>query len=396
MRATFASVCVLLSGATLLAGGCDGNSSGGDAATSGSSGVDAGGANAGAASGAAGTDDGGTNGGSIGKAGSSGAAGSTMNTGGTAGMATGGVGAGGGTTGGNATGGAGNGGAGTSSGGTGGRENGGDAGVGNGGIAGRGSGGAGNGGGAGKANGGSAGAGGCAMNCSTTGLSCCASRCTNTDNDVKNCGTCGHECPGTFPYCDNGTCGTPPCTSTSCGAGSCCDTQCCSAGQLCCVVPGGPLGPPRCVAPVNDSCPPGCPNCPCASPDTPIATPSGERPISLLRPGDLVYSIDDEAVTAVPIKSVNVNPVVGHHVLRLVLASGVVLEISAMHPTADGRTLATLGPGGTLDGVKVLSVEQVPYAHASTYDILPDSDTGTYYAGGVLLGSTLWRPPPGR
>lgn len=88
------------------------------------------------------------------------------------------------------------------------------------------------------------------------------------------------------------------------------------------------------------------------------------------------------------------NPVVGHHVLRIVLASGAVLEISAMHPTADGRTLAVLGPGAELDGVKVLSVEQIPYAHAHTYDILPDSDTGTYYAGGVLIGSTLFRGPP--
>jgi hypothetical protein len=142
---------------------------------------------------------------------------------------------------------------------------------------------------------------------------------------------------------------------------------------------------------VNDSCPPGCPNCPCASPDTPIATPTGERPISALRPGDLVYSVDGSATVAVPIKSVNVNPVVGHHVLRIALASGVVLEISAMHPTADGRTLAALGPGAELDDVKVLSVEQIPYTHAHTYDILPDSDTGTYYAGGVLLGSTLFR-----
>jgi len=153
------------------------------------------------------------------------------------------------------------------------------------------------------------------------------------------------------------------------------------------------LGPPRCVEPLSASCPPGCPNCPCASPDTPIATPSGERPISTLRPGDLVYSVDDNAIAKVPIRRVNVNPVVGHHVLRIVLESGVVLEISAMHPMADGRALAVLAPGAVLDGVKVLSVEQVPYEHAHTYDILPDSDTGTYYAGGALIGSTLFRAP---
>jgi hypothetical protein len=134
----------------------------------------------------------------------------------------------------------------------------------------------------------------------------------------------------------------------------------------------------------------GCPTCPCASPDTLIATPSGERPISELRPGDIVYSVNDLAVAAVPIESVNRNPVVGHYVVRVRLATGRVLEISAMHPTADGRTLAALRPGNELDGVVVVDVEQVPYAHSHTYDILPESDTGTYYAGGVLIGSTLF------
>ncbi len=386
MRTSLGSLCLLAVGAGLLAGACGGDSKGNHGTTSGGSAGDTGGtAAAGGSSGGAGTG-GATSGG---KGGSAGAAGSMMSTGGTAGAATAGGGAGGGDAG------TGNGGAGASSGATGGKGSGG-AGANNGGTAGKGNGGAGSGNG-GKGNGGAgasagnAGAAGCPMNCTMAGLSCCGSQCANTNNDVKNCGACGEECSGAFPFCDNGTCGTAPCTSTSCGAATCCDSQCCTAGQLCCVVPGGPQGPPRCVEALNDSCPPGCPNCPCTSPDTPIATPSGERPISTLRPGDLVYSVDGNAIVAVPIKSVNVNPVVGHHVLRLVMASGAVLEISAMHPTADGRTLAVLGPGAKLDGMKVLSVEQIPYAHAYTYDILPDSDTGTYYAGGVLLGSTLFR-----
>jgi hypothetical protein len=137
----------------------------------------------------------------------------------------------------------------------------------------------------------------------------------------------------------------------------------------------------------------GCPTCPCASPDTPIATPTGERPISELRPGDLVYSVDDRAITVVPIKSVHRNPAIGHYVLRLSLATGAVLEISGMHPTADGRTIAALSPGTELDGVAVVAIEQIPYEHAHTYDILPDSDTGTYFAGGVRIGSTLFAVP---
>jgi hypothetical protein len=31
----------------------------------------------------------------------------------------------------------------------------------------------------------------------------------------------------------------------------------------------------------------------------------------------------------------------------------------------------------------------VPYPDAFTYDILPDSDSGTYLAAGALIGSTL-------
>jgi hypothetical protein len=32
----------------------------------------------------------------------------------------------------------------------------------------------------------------------------------------------------------------------------------------------------------------------------------------------------------------------------------------------------------------------VPYEHPFTYDILPASSTGTYIAGGKLIGSTLY------
>jgi hypothetical protein len=34
-------------------------------------------------------------------------------------------------------------------------------------------------------------------------------------------------------------------------------------------------------------------------------------------------------------------------------------------------------------------VEIVPYGHPYTYDILPASKSGTYFAAGVLIGSTL-------
>ena len=71
------------------------------------------------------------------------------------------------------------------------------------------------------------------------------------------------------------------------------------------------------------------------------------------------------------------------------LAGGAVLEISDIHPTADGRLFADLRAGGSLYGMEILDSRIIPYTHPYTYDILPDSDTGTYFAGGALIGSTL-------
>ena len=42
-----------------------------------------------------------------------------------------------------------------------------------------------------------------------------------------------------------------------------------------------------------------------------------------------------------------------------------------------------------LGGVEILAVDTVPYPYSHTYDILPDSETGAYFAGGALVGSTL-------
>jgi hypothetical protein len=129
----------------------------------------------------------------------------------------------------------------------------------------------------------------------------------------------------------------------------------------------------------------------CAAPDTPIATPEGERRIVDLAEGDLVYTVDHGAVVVAPIARTSRTPVKHHSVMRVVLESGSVLAISPGHPTADGRRFGELHAGDSLDGVAVRSVRLVPYAHDATYDILPASDTGAYFAGGVLVGSTLAR-----
>ena len=74
------------------------------------------------------------------------------------------------------------------------------------------------------------------------------------------------------------------------------------------------------------------------------------------------------------------------------LAERLGLQISPGHPTVDDRRFDTLVRGERIDGVEILTVDIV-HGHDATYDILPDSDTGAYFAGGVLIGSTLAGAP---
>jgi hypothetical protein len=127
----------------------------------------------------------------------------------------------------------------------------------------------------------------------------------------------------------------------------------------------------------------------CASPDTPVATPGGDRPIASLHEGDLVYSVDHGIVRVLPIIEAARREVHNHHVIQITLTNGVRLDISAPHPTADGRVFGQLRAGDSLDGLRVARADSIPYPYSFTYDILPDSSTGTYLAGGVLIGSTL-------
>jgi len=94
----------------------------------------------------------------------------------------------------------------------------------------------------------------------------------------------------------------------------------------------------------------------------------------------------------VPILQVGSRAVVDHAVVRVTLDNGAVIEVSGSHPTADGLRLDQLVAGDRLGDVMVTSVSTVPYVHDRTYDILPASDTGRYFAGGALLGSTLFVP----
>ena len=77
--------------------------------------------------------------------------------------------------------------------------------------------------------------------------------------------------------------------------------------------------------------------------------------------------------------------------MRVTTVDGRILEISAGHPTADGRLFGDLRQAGLLDGHPIDRVETVPYLYTETYDILPASESGAYFAAGMLSGSTLSR-----
>jgi len=215
--------------------------------------------------------------------------------------------------------------------------------------------------------------------------------------------------------------GAPPPVDSG-GGGGACGTQTCGPYEVCvhlvsCPVPTDPGPEPTCVPLPRTCATPSCDcfeadpcggcaacggveggdvtcdcTCVCAAPDTAIATPSGDRPIASLAAGDLVYSMHHRRLVPVPLLRAGHVAAPRHHaIVRVTLATGAVLEISPGHPTADGRSFGDLAPGAQLDGVGIQSVELVPYERPFTYDILPDSDTGTYVAGGVLIGSTMHR-----
>jgi hypothetical protein len=131
----------------------------------------------------------------------------------------------------------------------------------------------------------------------------------------------------------------------------------------------------------------GCPIC-LAAGDR-IATPNGEVLVAELRPGMLVWTMDAGRRVAAPISIVgHTRAPVGHRVIRVVLADGRAVVASPGHPTADGRRIGQLSPGDFLDGSRVMTTESTPYV-GDTWDLLPLSSTGEYWADGVLLGSTL-------
>ena len=134
------------------------------------------------------------------------------------------------------------------------------------------------------------------------------------------------------------------------------------------------------------------PNCPiCLAGGVRIATPLGDIPVQDLRVGMPVWTTDlrGRRIAGVVLRTGHMQAPFGHEVVRLTLADGRAVIASPGHPTADGRTIGDLMPGDRYDGGLVAGAILIGYS-GITWDLLPSGPTGTYFADGVLLGSTLW------
>ena len=122
-----------------------------------------------------------------------------------------------------------------------------------------------------------------------------------------------------------------------------------------------------------------------------IATLAGDTPVTALRPGTLVWTLDAGGRrAAAPVLVVGHTPApIGHQVVHLVLVDGRSVDVSPGHPLPDGRPVGDLRTGDPVDGSSVASAELRRYDGSDTWDLLPAGATHVYWADGVPLRSTL-------
>jgi hypothetical protein len=208
--------------------------------------------------------------------------------------------------------------------------------------------------------------------------------------DSNNCGLSSAgisiACPALARICTNSQgVGCSGSGDTSCPAGYKCIQSC---GPP--VVRVGDLPPPYfCELDEIANKPRNCPIC--LASNTNISTPDGYVNVKNIKVGMHVWSLDKKGgkVVSTVIKVSSTNVPKTHKVVHLVLSDGREVWASINHPTINGLSIGKLNVGDLYDGSRVKSVSIIPYWDNKTYDILPDSETGYYWANNILLGSTL-------
>jgi hypothetical protein len=132
--------------------------------------------------------------------------------------------------------------------------------------------------------------------------------------------------------------------------------------------------------------------CPiCLVQGTTIETPAGPVPIEQLRRGMPVWTVDGSGnrVAAIVLATGSTPVQSTFEAVRIELGDGRIVTASPGHPTAEGRALGEYAAGDRLDGAVVVTTERISNDGGATFDILASGPTGEYWAGGVLLRSTL-------
>jgi hypothetical protein len=133
--------------------------------------------------------------------------------------------------------------------------------------------------------------------------------------------------------------------------------------------------------------------CPiCLTRRTLIDTPDGPVPVEQLKPGMQVWTQDKTGnrIPAPVIKTAGTPVPASFQVVKLTLKDGRSVAASPGHPTAVRQAIGDYHIGDYLDNSPIVSIQKLDYAEGATYDLLPDSGTGLYWANGILLMSTLY------
>lgn len=131
--------------------------------------------------------------------------------------------------------------------------------------------------------------------------------------------------------------------------------------------------------------------CHCLSKGSLVSTPSGDIKVENLKTGDVVWTNNSNGkrIKSKIIKAAKVSVQKNHMMLKVTTIDNTTIIVSPEHPDRNGIPLIKALRNLDLNQVNIKNVELIKYKNKFTYDILPEGETGNYWANGILLGSTL-------